>query len=166
MFEVEVTQQHIQKAKILSEEMGQLRNSITSGEGNLAGFIGEVIVAEIIGASHSNTYDYDLVLQSGKTVDVKTKRTNYPPRTNYDCSVAAFNTKQKCDYYAFVRVKNDLSVAWILGFYDKVQYFKDATFHKKGEFDPDNNFTFKADCYNISISKLTDWSTLASQGIV
>ena len=166
MFEVSVTQQHIQKAKILSEEMGKLRNSITSGEGNLAGFIGEVIVAEIIGAEHENTYDYDLILQSGKTVDVKTKRTNYPPRTNYDCSVAAFNTKQKCDYYAFVRVKNDLSLAWILGFYDKTEYFKDATFHRKGDFDPDNNFTFKADCYNISISSLEDWSKLTSKGSV
>lgn len=154
MFEIKITETHLETAKVLAEDLGELRNSITTGEGNLAGFVGEVIVAEAIGASHSNTYDYDLVLPDGKTVDVKTKRTNYAPKENYDCSVAAFNTRQKCDYYAFVRVKNDFSCAWILGFYSKTDYFNDATFHKKGDFDPDNSFTFKADCYNIEISKL------------
>ena len=154
MIEVKITGFQIDKAKALAQELGQLNNSITRGQGNLAGFIGEVIVADITGSSHTNTYDYDLILPSGKTVDVKTKRTNYPPQENYDCSVAEFNTKQKCDYYAFVRVKNDLSKAWVLGFYEKKLYFKDAKFHKKGEYDPDNGFTFKANCYNIKISDL------------
>ena len=154
MFEVSVTEEHIKKAAALAEELGELKNSITSGQGNLAGFLGEVIVAEMTGANHSNTYDYDLLLPNGKSVDVKTKRTNYPPKGNYECSVAAFNTKQKCDFYAFVRVKNDLSCAWVLGFYDKTKYFRDAKFCKKGEYDPDNGFTFKADCYNIAINKL------------
>lgn len=160
MIEVKITEAHLEKAKVLADDLGELRNSITTGEGNLAGFVGEVIVAEVTGASHSNTYDYDLILPDSKTVDVKTKRTNYAPKENYDCSVAAFNTRQKCDYYAFVRVKNDFSTAWILGFYSKEKYFKDASFHKKGDYDPDNNFTFKADCYNIRISELLGVNTL------
>lgn len=154
MIEINITEEHIVRAKALSDEMGELNNSITKGEGNLAGFLGEVVVSELTGARQSNTYDYDLVLPNGKTVDVKTKRTNYPPRENYDCSVAAFNTKQRCDYYAFVRVKNDLSKAWVLGFYEKKAYFEDSKFHRKGDLDPDNKFTFKADCYNIQISQL------------
>lgn len=153
MIQIDITPDHIEKANGLSESLGVLKNSITTGEGNLAGFIGEVVVAEHLGATHTNTYDYDLVL-GDKRVDVKTKRTNYPPRENYDCSVAAFNTRQKCDYYAFVRVKNDLTKAWILGFYGKSDYFNDAKFHRKGEFDESNKFTFKADCYNIQIGKL------------
>jgi len=156
MIMVEVTKEHLEKAKALCEGIGVLKNSITSGEGNLAGFVGEVILAETIKARHDNTYDYDLVSEGGATIDVKTKRTNYEPKEDYDCSVAAFNTKQKCDYYAFVRVKNDLTVAWILGFYPKQAYFKDATYHKKGEYDPDNRFTFKADCYNMKISDLRE----------
>jgi hypothetical protein len=44
--------------------------------------------------------------------------------------------------------------AWYLGKISKVDFYKTATFHKKGDIDPDNNFTFKADCYNIPISKL------------
>lgn len=163
MIEVKITEDHMQQATVLAEDLGELRNSITTGDGNLAGFVGEVIVAQIMGASHSNTYDYDLVLPDGKTVDVKTKRTNYVPKEHYDCSVAAFNTRQKCDYYVFVRVKNDFSSAWILGLYSKADYFKDATFHRKGDYDSNNSFTFKADCYNIQISKLQGINSLMQQ---
>ena len=154
MLELEVLPEQVRKAEELAKDLGTLRNSITSGDGNLAGFLGEVVVADYIGAKHANTYDYDLVSKNGQTIDVKTKRTNYPPKDYYDCSVAAFNTKQKCDYYAFVRVKNDLSRVWVLGFYPKLDYFKDAKFYRKGEFDPDNKFTFKADCYNMPINRL------------
>jgi hypothetical protein len=156
MLEVKITEGHLKRAKMLDSSMGTLRNSITNGEGNLSGFLGEVIVGEILKARHDNTYDYDLVLSTGETVDVKTKRTNFPPKYGYDCSVAAFNTKQKCDYYAFVRVKNDLTTAWVLGFYPKQLYFEHAKFHRKGEFDESNKFTFKADCYNLPISGLRE----------
>ena len=153
MKEVLITNDILKMAKNKAKEMGTLKNSITSGEGNLAGFIGEFLVAEELGAIVSNTYDYDLTLD-GEKIDVKTKRTNYPPKGHYECSIAAFNIKQKCDRYYFVRVKNDLSKAWLLGSYKKEDYFRDANFHKKGEKDPSNNFTFKADCYNLSISSL------------
>ena len=154
--EVDITPEQVEKARTLAEDLGKLKNSITKGDGNVAGFLGEVVVAELMDAKHANTYDYDLILPNGKTVDVKTKRTGFEPRGHYDCSVSAFNTRQACDYYAFVRVKNDLSVAWVLGFYEKARYFKDARFYKKGDYDPDNRFTFKADSYNIKISELME----------
>jgi hypothetical protein len=98
----------------------------------------------------------DIVLDDFMTtVDVKTKETACAPKPHYSCSVADYNTKQKCDYYAFVRVKKDLSVGWYLGVYPKKYYVKDAIFLKAGDFDPDNNFTVKSDCYNIPISKLS-----------
>ena len=53
-----------------------------------------------------------------------------------------------------VELKNNLKQAWYLGKISKTDFYKNATFHKKGEVDPDNNFTFKADCYNIAISQL------------
>tara|TARA_R110000803_G_scaffold170431_1_gene233447 strand:+ start:745 stop:1233 length:489 start_codon:yes stop_codon:yes gene_type:complete len=152
--EVEVTEGILTLAKQKSKDMGSLNNSITKGEGNVAGFIGEFVVADLIGAKVSNTYDYDLVSNDGLKIDVKTKRTGFKPRDNYDCSVAAFNTKQKCDQYYFVRVKNDFSTAWVLGYYPKDLYFKEARFFRKGDYDPDNRFTFKADCYNMKIKEL------------
>jgi hypothetical protein len=121
MIEIQITDEIKTIADNKAKEMGRLHNSITKGEGNLSGFIGEAVAQSVLGGELKNTYQYDLVLPSGKTVDVKTKRTTVKPKDYYDCSVAAFNTKQQCDYYCFVRVKEDLSVAWYLGVYDKHQ---------------------------------------------
>lgn len=88
--------------------------SITGGTSNVVGAIGEVIVADIIGATEVNTVNYDLV-KDGNRIDVKTKRCNTRPQPNYDCSVASHGTKQDCDSYVFVRILTDLSKAWILG---------------------------------------------------
>ena len=56
---------------------------------------------------------------NGNRVDNRIE--NLRPTTN------ALNLKNQkpSDYYSFVRVKNDLSSAWILGFYEKLLYFKD-----------------------------------------
>ena len=35
-------------------------------------------------------------------------------------------------------------------------YDSKASFHKKGEYDERNNFTFHADCWNVEISKLKE----------
>lgn len=155
MIEIEISEDQISLAKNKSEEMGKLRNSIRGGKGNVVGFLGEIIVADYIGAEISNTYDYDLV-KGGNTFDVKTKECTSKPRKNFNCSVAAYNTKQKCGFYVFVRILSDLSKGWILGGYGKESFYKDAFFGKKGEIEAGSNppFTFKADCYNLKIGNL------------
>jgi hypothetical protein len=161
MIEVRISQAILDFAANSAKAFGQLNNSITKGEGNFAGFVGETIIASYCKARIANTYDYDLLLYNAiegrdLKIDVKTKRTNAEPRLNYDCSVAAFNTKQQCDWYAFVRVMNDQTRAWILGYLPKGEYYKVARFLKKGEIDPANNFTVQADCYNVAISQLLE----------
>jgi hypothetical protein len=156
MKEVVISPAMLVEARDKAAEMGQLRNSIIRGAGNIAGFIGEAIAQQVLGGELFNTYDYDLVLPDGTKVDVKTKQTGYVPLPTYDCSIAALNTKQDCDYYAFVRVKNDFSVGWYLGVYNKDQYMKDAVFMQKGTVDPSNGYTVKSDCYNIKISQLKE----------
>ena len=154
MIEVVVTGDMLVTARDKAAEMGKLRNSITNGAGNIAGFIGEAIAQQVMGGVLANTYDYDLILCNSKTVDVKTKLTSVKPLETYDCSIAGLNTKQECDYYAFVRVKNDLSVGWFLGVYEKQQYMIDSVFMKKGTIDPSNGYTVKSDCYNLKINQL------------
>ena len=154
MEEILITKDMINKAKTKANQMGKLNNSITKGQGNIAGFLGEEIVLNYLNDNDNNSYDYDLVLKDGRKVDVKTKRTTVKPRTNYDCSVAAFNTKQKCDVYIFCRILNDMSRGWILGYKDKKDYFDEARFMKKNQIDPANNFRVKADCYNVAIEDL------------
>ena len=155
MRHINITSEDITKANILAEEMGQLKNSITKGQGNIHGFLGEIIVSKFLGVEISNTYDYDMVFNNTK-IDVKTKRVTTPPKDYYECSVADLNTKQKCDVYVFTRILKDMTTGWILGYLNKEDYFKKSTFLKKGEIDPSNNWKVSTDCYNLSINKLNN----------
>ena len=96
MIEVMITDEMVNEARQAAADIGRLKNSIEKGGGNLAGCIGEILVRETLGYKKDSTYDYDLRDSEGKTIDVKTKRTTVTPKPDYDCSVAAFNTTQKC----------------------------------------------------------------------
>jgi hypothetical protein len=157
MIEVIVSAEMLVEARDKAAEMGKLRNSFTRGAGNMAGFIGEAIAQQVLGGALNNTFDYDLVIPNGTTIDVKTKQTSVKPLETYECSVAGLNTTQECDYYCFVRVKNDFTVGWYLGVYDKKQYMTDAVFMKKNTVDPSNGYTVKSDCYNLKISELKEY---------
>ena len=49
---------------------------------------------------------------------------------------------------------NDFSKGWYLGVLTKEDYYDKATFLRKGDVDPSNNYTVKADCYNVRIDEL------------
>ena len=172
MKHIEISNDSIVKAKAKASEMGTLRNSITKGKGNVYGFLGEIIVFDLLKKmfnddadiiEHSNTYDYDLIFNQKARLDVKTKVVSTPPQGHYECSVAALNTSQQCDAYVFTRVLKDMSCGWVLGWYDKKQFLKEATFLKKGQVDPSNNWTVRTDCYNLPINILTDLNALGIQ---
>lgn len=156
MIEVMITDEMVNEARQAAADIGRLKNSIEKGGGNLAGCIGEILVRETLGYKKDSTYDYDLRDSEGKTIDVKTKRTTVMPKPYYDCSVAAFNTKQKCDKYIFVRVLNDLTKGWILGEMKKEEYFENARYMPKGKIDPANGFRVRATCYNVAIQDLNE----------
>jgi len=155
MIQIKITPDIIARAKKKAATVGNLQGSITGSLSHVVGAIGEIIVADAIGANESNTYDYDLV-RDGERIDVKTKRCNTRPFPHYDCSVAAHGTNQNCDSYVFVRILTDTSRAWILGSIPKPDFYTRATKYKRGDIDPTNGFTFKADCYNLPISELSD----------
>tara|TARA_R110002020_G_scaffold223538_1_gene432695 strand:+ start:578 stop:1066 length:489 start_codon:yes stop_codon:yes gene_type:complete len=155
MIQVKITPSIISRAKNKAATVGNLQGSITGSLSHVVGAIGEIIVADVMGADESNTYDYDLV-RDGERIDVKTKRCNTRPFPHYDCSVAAHGTNQNCDSYVFVRILTDTSRAWILGSIPKPDFYTRATKYKRGDIDPTNGFTFKADCYNLPISELSD----------
>jgi len=157
VIEIEITQEMKKRAWKKANEMGVIHNSIMKGGGNIAGFLGEEIANSLIVGAISNTYDYDIVSKDGITYDVKTKRCTSAPKPNYECSVANFNTKQKCDRYAFVRVefKNGRwGRAWLLGWLTHEEYFQKSNKLTKGQVDPSNGFIVRADCHNVAISEL------------
>ena len=159
MIEVEVKKEWKQEAKEKAKKMGVLKHSFMKGQGNVYGFLGEIVVANYLKAKIENTYDYDLV-KNGIKVDVKSKRCTSKPKPYYECSVAAYNTKQKCDFYVFTRILESLDTAWICGIIKKNDFFKNACFYKKGYTDTSNMMTFKEDTYNLKIDELIDLEKL------
>jgi hypothetical protein len=156
MIEVNITQEEVEIARAKATKMGELRNSITKGKGNVIGFLGEMLFARHFGGTIvDNNPHYDVILDD-KKVEIKTKATNYKPKDYFYASVANTNTTQKCDYYYFVRIMEDFSKAWLLGGYEPNKFYNDAIFYKKGEIDPTskNGYRFTVDCYNIEIGKL------------
>lgn len=164
MTPIQITPEIISRAKRKAASVGNLQGSITGSLSNVVGAIGEIIVADALGATEANTYDYDLV-KNGRRIDVKTKRCNTAPRENYDCSVAAHGSKQDCDSYVFVRILTDSSKAWILGEINKSDFYELATRYRRGDIDPDNGFVFKADCYNLPIKELKQIDAKQSQSV-
>jgi len=146
-----------------ADKMGKINNSILQGKGNEAGFIGEEVVklylrdfGDVVEEeTFPLRYEYDFLF-NGKKCEVKTKQTTVKPKSIYDCSVANYNPDQKCDVYIFARVHEFWEVAWILGWMEKEEYFKSSVFLKKGDIDPSNNYTVKADCHNVKILNLHD----------
>jgi len=154
VLEYKVSKKQIDIAKKLYD-FNALKGSITKGRSNIYGALGEVIIYDFytsknIKVKHNPTYDYDMIIE-GHRIDVKTKRTTVKPKPHYLCSIK--NPKQNCDYYFFVRILEDLSVAYLLGYKQKGEYYKEAIYKTKGEKDV-NGWTFKDDCYNLEISKL------------
>lgn len=136
----------------------KLKGSITEGMSNIYGALGEVIVYDLFTergftVDFRSTYDYDLIIK-GHRVDVKTKRTTVVPCDTYLCSIPAYNTRQNCDLYFFLRVHESMQECYLLGYIRKDDFFRMAAFNQEGSADV-NGWTFKADCYNLEISKLT-----------
>lgn len=150
-----IDDQMIEEAERLAAEVPLLRHSIRKGEGTVYGFLGELVFLRLVGGSHENTYDYDVVMRSGVRVDVKTKMVTSAPRPHYECSIAASNTKQDCDVYAFVRVDEDMTRGWYCGAMFKDLFFAEARPIKKGEMDHSNGWVASADCFNVRIADLT-----------
>ena len=140
MKEVDISDDLIKIARKKSKKLGVVQKSITHGEGNVAGFIGEHLAQSVYGGEMINTFKYDLVLPDGRRIDVKTKRTGVKPKTDYDCTVTDFQIDYDCDGYIFVRVLRNYEKGWVLGSISKEDFKKKSTFHEKGE--REGNFIF------------------------
>ena len=156
MVKFKIKKEWVEEAEKKAKELGVLKHSIMKGQRNVIGFIGEIVVANFLKAKIENTYDYDLI-KNGVKVDVKSKRCSSEPKPYYECSVAAYNTKQKCDFYVFTRILESLDTAWICGIIKKSDFFKKANFYKKGYTDTSNMLTFREDTYNLKIDDLIDF---------
>ena len=155
IIEIDVSERTRDSASEYAKKLGTLSRSITSGEGNAAGFIGKCVVADFLEVKLVvESFNYN-VMYGGRRASIKTKRSKKSPEPEYECSVTADSAKrQDCEIYIFVRVTPDLKKAWILGWYPKLAYLKDAEFIPAGTIDVRNGFVAQADCYSMEIAKL------------
>lgn len=156
-----------------AKKLGALNNSITDGAGNTAGYLGEESLSNYIGSEiisnneGKSKYSHDLLF-NGIHIEVKTKRRIVKPRIDYDVSVAETSIHQKPDIYAFVsieclslekdeygkRVYTGIKDIWLCGFISYDDFFNKSKYLKKGQIDFSNNFTVKANCFNLPIGSL------------
>jgi hypothetical protein len=162
MIEINITPKIINKAKKRFELIKPIDKSrelhrFRSEENRLKyGLIGEEVVLDHLGINGEDTYNYDLI-HEGYKIDVKTVSCKFKPLPHYLCTVNSSELdvfrKQKTDYYFFVRIKYDCSVAWIIGYMKSSLFFTKAKLVKKGETIDGMPFV-KADAYVLPINEL------------
>ena len=163
--EVPITSEMILKSAQRADAMGELKNSIRHGEGNIIGFLGEAITLEALPGSIScPTYEYDII-RAGKRLEVKSKDRTARPKLDYEVSVAEYNAAQRADFYIFTSLyrPKDLIlpiVGYVVGYMQVGEFRAKARFLKAGDIDPSNGWECKADCWNLPISELHRFNKL------
>jgi len=141
-----------------SNQLRILNNSITNGEGNVAGYIGQLAFIQLFDGQDADTFDYDVLHPDLGKVEVKTKRQNVNyVNLNFEGSIADYNPNQEYDHVAFFRVNVNEKKGWFCGFTTKDGFDKLSRNMCKGKVDKEssNSFEVKADCRNIYYSQLS-----------
>jgi hypothetical protein len=161
-YNIKITDEMWEIAHKKAKEMGKLNNSITKGENAHFGFAGELGVQKILNIPCSNnTYNFDLIY-NGLRLEVKTKPRKTMLFPDYDCSVANFNTHQKCDAYVFTSINEFNNVLEVAGWMPPKEFKKRSTFVPKGSIDSNTifkdgvykKFVTNADCWNLDVKDL------------
>ena len=150
MKKIEISPNQIERAKNLYN-FKVLKNSITNGAGNITGALGEVIVYDYYSntskVEYKGDFDNDLLI-NGYKIEVKSAKATREPTANGWVLVAERSRFQKCDYYIFTRVSQDLKTAWILGSKSKSGYYEQSEYVRK------NDYCYKENCYRLQIKDL------------
>lgn len=160
MISVKTTEEQRLWAKKIAEPLikkyNNRFNSIRKGQGHYIAKLAERVVCEKLKFKHIDTVDSDTEVQlqngQGRKIEVKVVERNCAVRSYFNAHVAAYNTKQKCDYYLFCSTEKD-KVIHICTIMPKELFLQIAHFAKKGEkdgpFGLQNSNGFPCDCYNL-----------------
>ena len=143
------------RARVKSEGLGELRNSIRRGKGNFVGYLGEEAIAAYLGANlmscedGEEKYGHDLVLLSGEKAEVKTKRRRVPPRDLYKAAVAETSRHQRPDVYIFMSYDEVRDEMWVVGQKGYAEFYDKARYVPEGSEDASNTWRSSAAHYAI-----------------
>jgi len=160
MKKIHITPEQIEEAKDLYN-FKCLKNSITNGESQVHGALGELIAMQVLDLRDNHVdyvghYDYDLIC-NGKKIDVKTIKSNQEPKDDYNANISAFNHTQQTDYYLWCYVSLDMTYGYVIGYLEKDEFYKIAELKKKGEIDY-GDWTFKSDTYTTKIKNINKFN--------
>ena len=156
MKKIYITHEQIEEAKDLYN-FKCLKNSISKGESQLHGAVGELLVKEFLELRENHVdyighFDYDLIC-NGKKIDVKTIKTDKEPNDEFNANISAFNHTQQTDFYLWCAVSLDMIYGYVIGYLDKDEFYKIAELKKKGEIDW-GDWVFKSDTYTTKIKNI------------
>ena len=164
MRSLKFNQKMIDQASQWANDLGGIKNSITKGDGNYAGRLGELALAKHLSVEVKDRKDYDIIYD-GKKIEVKTKRRAVEPKPDYTVNIAATSLHQKPDIYAFLSMEyldrdsggnyTDLLHIWLCGYKNSEQFFEEASFWPKGHPDPPA-FKTHRDMYVMKIRELDE----------
>lgn len=156
MIEIKITDELLTRAKETCQH-GVLKGSVNKGKFNIIGYLGEALFElHYKNAKRMNNFDYDFLLD-GKRIEIKSTKTPCAPGPNFRSDVYAFNTRQACDYYFFVHIKNDMSIGWLTGYLSKQEFIRTATVRKAGTvetYKDGSSKTLKGDSYSVLVKDL------------
>lgn len=159
MIEIEITTQQIARAEHLYQ-FGALNNSITQGANNIFGAVGEIVVFDYFNTTttidFTSTFDFDMIV-NGFKIDVKTRVCKNEPTQNFWLDIPASNTTQRCDFFFFVFVLQDLTRAFLAGYIRPEQFFSRATFIAK-DTRADHGFVYRCDSYTLKASEVNKFN--------
>jgi hypothetical protein len=154
MITVKPTEEQKQEAIRRSKELGHIRNSIMQGTRNAIGFLGEIVVADILNAKHEGCKDYDMISKAGDKVECKTFTSTYKPKSNFECNVMAKSTHQQCDIYVFSGYSKKNSELYVCGYLKREDFYNKAKHVKKGDKAESNGLVYRSDGYIVTVGEL------------
>jgi hypothetical protein len=137
----------------------ELKDSITNGDGNLAGALGEVVFMDYLSntgrvADYVGTHGHDLTF-GGYTMEIKTKRSNYAPKPNHNATVAVTSRHQNPDVYVFAQCLYDYAKLWLCGWMFREDFYEQSIFYEAGEHDVNApSFVYSRASNNILLKHL------------
>ena len=170
MIEVNIAKEIIsyaeRKLKGVSKESSILSKFGSERDRILVGYIGEKIIMNYLNIEKDvDDFEFDLLSNKGKRLEVKTITCKFKPKPHYWCTVNSHDLdgihKQKADYYIFLRILNDFTKGWILGWISCDDFFQKGTVVKKGK--DFGKFQFvKANATILEIGELNDFKKFYS----
>lgn len=108
---------------------------------------------------------WDVTVQ-GMKVDVKTIRTSYSIKSDYNVDLSSAQASLESDIYAFVFYNEKKERFTIVGALPRDEYLKKAVLKREGENERSGKFAYSCDTFVVKVSELLPIEKIVKCGVV